>query len=192
MKIAPDSTFHCLIRVYDNVLSDLPSSLLTENRLTTVRPAVLMADMVVPVCVVVMLVLVPAVRVAVAVSVGEIPLAEPLFIADYFTRRAFSDDPLVLPENINPVSKLADEMQVMGRCDDSLTLFALLYDDIDEVAAAPQVKSGRRLVKKQHVGFERHHASDRHPLLLADAQLVRRAALQMSDPEHCYRIFDPP
>jgi len=92
--------------------------------------AVFAACVVVPVGVVVVFVLVPAIGMAVAMRMREVPLAEPRLVADDFTRRSFRHDPLVLSENIEPVGKLADEVKVVRRGDDGLSLFALRYHDV--------------------------------------------------------------
>ncbi len=61
----------------------------------------------------------------------------------------------------------------MGNEDDGLTSSVKLFQEFEDGFAGFSVEVPRRFVSQQNLWFIHERSSDRHPLLLATAELVR-------------------
>ncbi len=91
-------------------------------------------------------------------------------------------------ENVAAIRDIGEIVQIVRGDDYRFRPAAPFDQQVDELALATRVETGRRFIEKQHGGIEHEHACQRHALLLASRQSLRRAILQMADLQKVQRL----
>ena len=130
-----------------------------------------------------MAVLFSHVFVPVQVFVHQIAFNQEIVIRENLARRTLRHDVMVLIEHTHSIGDRIDDVEIVRRGNHRFPGAPLFDEEIHQPRLAARIEAGRRLIHEPHVGIQTQHRSQRHALLFAARQAVRRPIAQLLNPQ---------